>query len=66
MKYLKYLREKAGMTQIELADKLGVDRSSVAKWECGDANPRSTMLPKLAQILNCSIDDFFAPNSEVS
>ena len=46
MKYLKYLREKAGMTQIELADKLGVDRSSVAKWECGDTNPRTTMKPK--------------------
>lgn len=48
------------MTQAELAKELGIDRSTVAKWETGKANPRVELLPKLAEILNCSIDELFA------
>ena len=39
--------------------KLNVDRSTVSKWESGDALPRSDKLPELAQIFGCSIDDLF-------
>ena len=54
---LKILREKANLTQQQLADKLKIDRSSIAKWETGYCFPRTSMLPQLAKILGCSVDE---------
>ena len=51
-----YSRKKAGMSQIDLADALGVSRQSVSKWETGESNPDITKLPTLAKVLNVSID----------
>jgi transcriptional regulator with XRE-family HTH domain len=47
------------MTQRELADILGVERSSIAKWESGSAYPRAAQLPALAKALSCSIDELY-------
>ncbi len=47
------------LTQEQLACQMNVDRSTVAKWETGDAKPRADKLPELAQILKCKIDDLF-------
>lgn len=58
------LRDAAKLTQDGLAEKLGVDRSTVAKWETGDALPRAAMLPRIASVLGCSIDALLCPNSE--
>ena len=52
-------RERLGITQEELAQKLSVDRSTVAKWESGEALPRTDKLPELARIFGCSVDDLF-------
>ena len=49
-------RKKAGMSQIDLADALGVSRQSVSKWETGESNPDITKLPALAKALDVSID----------
>ena len=32
---IRALREEAGLTQLQLAEKLGVSDRSVSKWECG-------------------------------
>ena len=53
------LRKAACMTQDELAEKLKIDRSTVAKWETGDALPRASMLPDIARVLKCSMNDLF-------
>lgn len=50
-------RKAAGITQNELADTLRIDRSTVAKWETGKAYPRAALLPKIAQVLGCTIDE---------
>lgn len=47
------------ITQSKLAEMLKVDRSSIAKWETGEAFPRADKLPQLAEILGCKIDDLF-------
>lgn len=57
---LKILRKKANLTQQQLAAKLHIDRSSVAKWEIGNCFPRTGMLPQLAKILGCSVDELLA------
>lgn len=53
---IKQFRKKNKMKQEEIAVKIGVDRSTIAKWETGAAKPRADKLPALAKILNCTVD----------
>ena len=50
-------RKKAGYTQEQVANLLGVDRSTVAKWETGIALPRADTLIKLATLFDCTVDE---------
>ena len=56
---LKNLRMSANMTQLHMAQALNVCRSTVAMWESGKAMPRSDLLPKIAELLGCTIDELF-------
>lgn len=64
VKLNRSLREAAKLTQDGLAAKLGVDRSTVTKWETGDALLRASLLPIIASIFGCSIDDLLCQNCE--
>ena len=59
MNNIKEFREKASMSQEELAKTLVISQQAVAKWEAGEAMPRADKLPELAKILGCTIDDLF-------
>lgn len=50
-------RVNTGLSQERLANLLKVDRSTVAKWETGKSMPRAELLPKIAKILGCTVDD---------
>lgn len=63
MEDIKRLREAQGKTQKQLADEMGVERSTIAKWEAGTALPRADKLPKLAEVLGCSVADLFNTES---
>ena len=52
----KDARLKAGLTQSDVARKLNIDRSTVAKWEAGEALPNASNLPILAKLFNCKIE----------
>jgi transcriptional regulator with XRE-family HTH domain len=54
---LKTLREAMGLTQEELALRLNVSRSAIAKWEQGQGWPSLDMLKSLALFFHTSIDD---------
>lgn len=54
---LCYFRTKMGLTQEELADKVGVARSIVTRYELGDRTPPLATLTRLAKIFDCSLDD---------
>ena len=56
---IAHRRNELGMTQENLAEKLNVERSAVAKWETGQAMPRTDKLPLLAKVLKCEIKDLF-------
>lgn len=62
---IETLRVSKNMTQEQLAEQLGIARSTVAMWESGEAMPRSDKLPELAKILNCSIDELFGENEAI-
>lgn len=54
--HLAALRETAGLSQNDLAAKLGVPQSNVSFWERSDKPPRGDVLPKLAEILGVSLE----------
>lgn len=56
---LKKLREEANLTQEELAEKLFVSRSAVAKWEQGRGIPRNETIEEIAKVFNVSINTFY-------
>lgn len=60
---IRTCREKAGMTQKQLADAVGVERSTVAKWESNVNMPLASKLPELAAILNVGVEDLFGTDN---
>ena len=50
------LRRKAGLSQEQLADRLGVTRQSVSKWESGTAMPELVKLISLSELFGVSVD----------
>ena len=61
---LKEARKNAGLTQIELAEKLCVSRQAITKWETGKGIPDVDNLKVISKILNVSID-FLLDDEEV-
>ena len=55
-KRLKALREASGLSQRELAERLGVHHSNIGFWESGAVPPRSEVLVPMAQILGASLE----------
>ena len=56
MEQLKVLRKKAAMTQAEIATRIGVDRSTYAKYENGQSEPNFEMTQKLASLFGVTVD----------
>lgn len=56
---LEKMRRGSGITQKELAEKVGVQQNTVSQWESGKRKVPSNLLPVLADILCCSIDELF-------
>lgn len=52
-------RKLVGLTQYELAEALGIERPRLSMWECGYAWPPAAFLPKLADLLCCTIDELY-------
>jgi transcriptional regulator with XRE-family HTH domain len=56
-KILRIKRKKRGLTQEDLAKKIGVCLNSICLWERGLAVPGLTSLINLADVFKCSIDE---------
>ena len=58
-------RKAAGMTQAQLAAAIDVERPALAMWEIGASWPSARILPALADVLLCSIDELYeAPEAK--
>ncbi len=53
-------RKKCGLTQEELAEKLGVSFQAISKWERAKSAPDIFFLPTIADLFGCCIDELFS------
>lgn len=60
------LRKKYGMSQEALAEKIGVSRQAVSKWERSESSPDTDNLMALARIYNLTIDDMLYADDEAA
>lgn len=56
---IKEYRYQNHLTQAGFGKRIGVSAQAISKWERGDCYPDITLLPLLAQMLSCSVNDFF-------
>ena len=63
---IKQLREKQNITQLQLADKLGVSNKAVSKWETGKGYPDITLLQPIADALSVSVAELLSGEAVVN
>ena len=66
---LKQCRKKQGVSQAELASRLGVTQQAVGKWESGKSSPDPSTVARIAELLNTTADyllGLYRPVSNVS
>ena len=56
---LKSVRESIGMTQQELADRIGIRRETILHLENNRYNPSLEMALKIAQVFNLQVEELF-------
>ena len=61
---IRNIRQKKGMLQTELADKVGVTQGMVSLWETGYCSPSLSSAQKLAEVLDCTIDELIEKPQE--
>ena len=59
---LKRIRKENNLSQEQLADKLGVSRQSVSKWESGIAYPEMDKVLQICKMFNLNIDELLNQN----
>lgn len=59
-KFILELRKQKGMTQKELAEKVGVSDKTISKWECGNSIPDITYLESLCNSLSISVNELLS------
>ncbi len=57
---LKKLRTQKGLTQIQLANRMFVNKATISKWESGSRMPDATMITRLAEVLEADVATLFS------
>ena len=61
---LRSLRERAGYTQMELAERIRVRSSQISRYEKGEFIPRPRKIKAIARVLNIKSDELFTEVEE--
>ena len=62
-KNIRILRKKAGLTQINAANALGVSIATFRRWEAGETAPTGSRIVELAKVLNVAPEEIVAPEN---
>lgn len=63
---IKPLRESRNLKKIELADRIKVTCAYICQLEKGERNPSMSVLLRLSDELECSIDDLFQEDGQIA
>ena len=64
-KNIAELRKENNMTQLELADRMGISFQAVSNWERGNSMPDISKLPELADLFSVTVDQLLGEHSEI-
>lgn len=59
-------RKNAGLSQAAAAKEFGVAPAAVSQWENGKTTPRSNLLPQIAKVYGCTVDELLSDNEEAN
>ena len=62
---IRNLRIQRGLTQMELAERIGTSQSSITSWECGRREPDFSTFRKLADFFNVPLSALLPTDGEV-
>lgn len=60
---IREIRKSTNLTQQNVAESVGVKRSTVAMWENGSALPRAATLVRLSRLYDCTVDELLTTNA---
>ncbi len=63
---IRIMRNSKGLTQDQVASKIGVARQTVSKWEQGVSVPDADMLIRLADVLGVSVSELLGSSGEIT
>ena len=63
---IKYLRDKVGMTQTDLAKRLGISRSAINSWEMSLSTPSLSNIVEMTKIFHVSADFLLASDDKMT
>ena len=58
--FIATLRKEQNLTQIELADQLGISNKTISKWECGNGMPDYAVMESLCDILKINVNELLS------
>ena len=63
---IKHIRKESGVTQKQLAEKLGMTQAAIVQFESEKSNPKIDTLKKIANALNVSVTDFLDDGESIT
>ena len=59
-KFISDMRKEQNLTQIDLAEKLGISNKTISKWECGNGMPDYAVMESLCEILQINVNELLS------
>lgn len=59
-RFIAHCRKGKGLTQRELAEKIGISDKTVSKWECGNGLPELSLMLPLCEVLGVSVNELLS------
>ena len=56
-KFIAETRKEQGLTQVDLAERLGISNKTISKWECGNGMPDYAVMESLCNILKINVNE---------